>query len=120
MNPVDVMNHTLSALLDSQKPKRPDPPYDRTCRVEVTVEILVPVWADGDEDGWNVTLSPQSEWKLAEVGDKVRQYIEEQCQQEVDEADCRRKRDDWERAQDGRGEYERDAQLDRYAMREGK
>lgn len=113
MNPVDLMNHTLSALVDSQKPKRPDPPYDRVCRVEVTVEILVPVWADLDDDGVTVTMAPESEWKLAApISERTRTYIEEQCVEEVEEAECRRKRDDWE-SRDDRGDWEYEQRKDK-------
>ena len=126
MDSVTLMAHTLSALTDSQKPKRPDPPYDRTMRITVEIDIDVPVWIDASDpdDAPSVTLGPVKDWTIfPDVAAKMEPYILETLTEEVIELEATRRRDDYERArdyEDGRGDYEYEARKDAYAMREGK
>jgi hypothetical protein len=75
MNSVDLMSHTLSALLDSQKPKQSNQP-NAVVRVEVTLEIDVPCWKSLDENGPDVTIDEPSTWKISQVDEKLRAYVE--------------------------------------------
>ena len=79
----DIVSHALKPL-DAPKRRKLDVP-DEVRRIEVTVELLVPIWVDygcrGDEP--IVTLAPQEQWKLAPVDKRTLAWMEDEIASEV-------------------------------------